>query len=413
MSSNAASLTFCDVTQSYAARGGGVRTFLAEKRRYLRERTDVRHCLIVPGPEDKLTTDGRFTTVEIASPRTPGSPNYRLLLRSCAVLKALRLMRPDVIECQDAYNLPWTALYYRARNRQAALVAGYHTDFPAVYVEKYLTPRAGGPAARAMRAFCYRYAANLYRRFDVFYTLTEMAATHFESLGLSGAHILTLGADADVFNPARRDDDLRARLGVAQGQPLLIYAGRIDRERRVRVVAEAFRKLPPGWGAGLVMLGDGNERESLMRECAGLKAHFPGFIDDREMLARYLASSDIYVSAMEDETFGVSVIEAQAACLPVVGVKAGAMIDRVPPALGRLGPRGDADAMAANVAAVWMDRLSSIGARARAHVLENFSWEKTFDTLFFEIYPRALWTAAPQRSVGALVPSDPSRMRAG
>lgn len=385
-----AGLTICDVTQSYAAKGGGVKTYLVEKRKFLLEHTQAKHCLIVPGAEDRVIREGRSTTIEIASPQVPGSPNYRLLLRSGAVFKALKLAAPDIIECQDAYNLPWTALCYRARHRSTALVAGYHTDFPSVYVERYLRPRIGSFLARRMRRLSYRYAVNLYRRFDAFYTLTEVAAEHFAQMGVPAPQILTLGADTNLFHKAQRSDALRARLGVGPDQPLLIYAGRIDREKRARVVVEAFKKLPPSWGAGLVMLGDGKERGALAAECEGLKVRFIGFVDDRKALATYLASSDIYVSAMENETFGISVIEAQAAGLPVVGVRAGAMIDRVPASLGRLGPCGDADAMAANIAAVWMDRLSQIGVRARAYAVENFSWRKTFQTLFFEIYPRAL-----------------------
>lgn len=406
-------LTICDVTQSYAVRGGGVKTFLTEKRKFLIENTEAQHVLIVPGDEDRVVRDGRATTIEIKSPQVPGSPNYRLLLRSPAVLDALSFANPDIIECQDAYNLPWTALCYRRRNPETAVVAGYHTDFPTVYVDRYLRPRAGGYIARQVRRLAYRYAANLYARFDAFYTLTQIAAEHFAELGVPHARILTLGADTRLFNKAQRSEELRKKLGVDETQPLLIYAGRIDKEKKARVVVDAFRKLPPSWGAGLVMLGDGKERETLAAECEGLNVHFKGFVDDRETLATYLASSDIYVSAMENETFGISVIEAQAAGLPVVGVRAGAMIDRVPPSLGRLGPCGDADAMAANIAAVWMDRLSGMGVRARAHALENFSWEKTFERLIFEIYPEALNKRATRAAEPVFEPAEARQASAG
>ncbi|MEX6633564.1 glycosyltransferase [Hyphococcus lacteus] len=387
-SSNA--LTFCDITQSYAAKGGGVRTFLSEKRRFLLDRTDANHCLIVPGAEDRIHRDGRTTTIEIKSPHVIGSPNYRLLVRSQAVLRALDLVRPDLIECQDAYNLPWTALFYRKRHPTTAVVAGYHTDFPTVYVEKYLVPRAGRFTARQVKSLAYRYAVNLYKRFDGFYTLTQMAAEHFAHLGIKDAGILSLGADTTLFHKAQRSESLRQSIGVQDDAPLLIYAGRIDGEKKARLIVDAFRKLPPAWNTHLLMLGDGNERQTLIRECAGLNVHFPGFVDDREMLATYLASADIYVSAMENETFGISVIEAQAAGLPVVGVHAGAMIDRVPPSLGRLGPCGDAEAMASNISAIWMDRLSDIGNRARTHAIANFSWKSTFETLCFDIYDQAM-----------------------
>jgi alpha-1,6-mannosyltransferase len=82
------------------------------------------------------------------------------------------------------------------------------------------------------------------------------------------------------------------------------------------------------------------------------------------------------------------------------------MIDRVPPSLGRLGPCGDSDAMSANIAAVWMDRLSGIGARARAHAVENFSWTKTFEKLYFEIYADALAKRAGAVPAAAEQPAE-------
>ncbi|MHA7872177.1 MAG: glycosyltransferase, partial [Hyphococcus sp.] len=202
-------LVLCDVTQSYSAKGGGVRTYLTEKRRYILENSDARHCLIVPGPEDKVTTEGRLTKIEIKSPQVPGSPNYRLLLRSGAVFEALKSVQPDAIECLDAYNLPWTALYYRRRFPKTVVVAGYHTDFPTVYVERYMEKRVGKAVARRIKKISYKYAANLYRRFDGFYTLTEIANAHFESMGLDDVRVLTLGADTDVFHPDKYSPALR------------------------------------------------------------------------------------------------------------------------------------------------------------------------------------------------------------
>jgi alpha-1,6-mannosyltransferase len=92
---------------------------------------------------------------------------------------------------------------------------------------------------------------------------------------------------------------------------------------------------------------------------------------------------------MADETFGVSVIEAQAAGLPVVGVAAGAMLDRVDPETGRLGPVDDSAAMAANILEVLHSDRAAMGRAARAHVEGRFSWDRTFQALFSEVYPRA------------------------
>jgi alpha-1,6-mannosyltransferase len=91
---------------------------------------------------------------------------------------------------------------------------------------------------------------------------------------------------------------------------------------------------------------------------------------------------------MADETFGISIIEAQASGLPVVGVAAGAMLDRVTDAMGRLGPVGDAGAMAANILAVWGSDHEAMREAARAHALQ-FSWDSSMEGLFGHVYPAA------------------------
>ena len=127
---------FCDVTQSWSDVGGGVGTYLRRKRQHILEYTPYRHLLIVPGPRDTVSAEGRAITIRIASPRVPGSPHYRLMLNNRKVTAALERFHPDLIECQDAYNLPWAALGYRKRHPEVALVAAYMTDFPNVYVER-------------------------------------------------------------------------------------------------------------------------------------------------------------------------------------------------------------------------------------------------------------------------------------
>jgi alpha-1,6-mannosyltransferase len=85
----------------------------------------------------------------------------------------------------------------------------------------------------------------------------------------------------------------------------------------------------------------------------------------------------------------VSIIEAQASGLPVVGIAAGAMLDRVSDETGRLGPVGDSAAMAANILAVWNGDRRAMGERARAHALQ-FSWDHSMEDLFGRVYPAAL-----------------------
>lgn len=379
---------FCDLTQSWSDVGGGVRTYLLHKRRHILESTPHRHLLIVPGNEDRVVEEGRGATVTIASPRVPGSPHYRLMLRSGAVRHALRRFRPDLIECQDAYNLPWAAIAHRKRFPDTALVAAYMTDFPTVYVERPISKVLGSMIGGALGRVCYSYCGALYRRFDAVFALSDNGgAAKLRSLGIDDVQVAPLGVELGEFGPGRRDDRLRQKLGLGDGQPLLIYVGRLDGEKKPDVVVEAFRRLPPALGAKLVLIGEGPLREQI--EALGdRRIVMPGYMKNRAELSRWLASADIYVSAMADETFGVSIVEAQASGLPVVGVAAGAMIDRVTEQTGRLGPVGDAEAMAQNILSVWASNRVAMAEQARRRALQ-FSWESSMETVFGSVYPAA------------------------
>lgn len=387
---------YCDLTQSWSEVGGGVRTYLLHKRTHILENTAHRHLMIIPGARDEVIEEDRAVTVTIASPHIPGSPHYRMMVRNGAVRDALERFRPDLIECQDAYNLPWAAIAHRKAYPETALVAAYMTDFPTVYIERPLAKFIGGTIAGALARSAYRYCGALYRRFDAVFALSENGgAAKLRSLGIDKVDVVPLGVEVGEFGSERRDPRLRHQLALADDQPLLIYVGRLDVEKRPDVVVDAFRQLPRGLGARLVLIGEGPLREDIaaLRDDRIL---MPGYLRSRGELARWLASADIYVSAMANETFGVSIVEAQASGLPVVGVAAGAMIDRVSRTTGRLGPIGDSASMAANVLDVWASDRTAMAEQARKCALQ-FSWERSMLSLFGEVYPSALGRRAEQR----------------
>ncbi|HYX47285.1 MAG TPA: glycosyltransferase [Sphingomicrobium sp.] len=386
---------FCDVTQSWSDVGGGVRTYLLHKRHHIIKSTPHSHLMIVPGPTDEVVEQERAITVTIASPRVPGSPHYRLMLRNGAVRAVLEKFRPDLIECQDAYNLPWAAIAHRKRNPATALVAAYMTDFPTVYVERPLSKFITKPVASALGRICYGYCGLLYRRFDAVFALSANGgAAKLRSLGIDNVDVVPLGVELGEFGPGKRDEGLREKLGLTPGQPLLVYVGRLDGEKKPDVVVEAFRRLPAALGAKLVLIGEGPLKAEI--EAIGDdRMLLPGYMTNRSELARWLASSDLYVSGMADETFGVSIVEAQASGLPVVGVAAGAMIDRVDDSLGRLGPVGDAAAMAGNILSVLNGDRRQMAEQARACALQ-FSWDSSMEALFGRLYPAAFAHRAEQ-----------------
>ena len=187
-------------------------------------------------------------------------------------------------------------------------------------------------------------------------------AAKLRALGVEQVDVVPLGVELGEFSPAKRSPALRASLGLGDDEPLLIYAGRLDSEKRADVVVEAFRRLP----AEMRRLARADRRRADARSrwpssWPASAPCCPAIVKDRTELAQWLASADLYVSGMADETFGISVIEAQASGLPVVGV-AGGRDDRSrhpcdrPARAGRR-CRGDG----ANIVEVWRGDPPAMG----------------------------------------------------
>lgn len=394
-------LLLCDLTQSYAPHGGGgIGTYLREKQRYIQEHTQHRLLQIVPGPQDRIVELGRHIWVEVGADQVRGSPNYRFIMRTGVVREVLERYRPDLIESQCPWVLPWTAINYAKAFPETALVAGYHTDFPEAHIYRVGSSLFGSFVASGLRRLATGYAQLTYREFDRVYTLSTVMAQALKDYGIEHVDVLSLGVDTAMFHPDRRDPAWRESLGLKARGPLLVYAGRLDNEKRAYRLLEMFKRLPSTLDAGLVLIGDGKLRETMQEHSRGWQVAFPGYIADRAQLARGLASGDVYVSAMADETFGISVIEAQASGLPIVGVASGAMPERVPAATGVLVPVDDSGAMASAVVAMWRGPHRQAGQAARAHVAGRFEWRQTFEALLGDVYPKALRAAEARMRKG-------------
>ncbi len=377
----------CDLTHAYTACSGGIRTYIDAKRRAIRDDTDWEHILVIPGERDAVEREGRLTTVRIAGPVIPGAAPYRLLLRTDKVKAALRDARPDLVELTSLYTCPWAAFGYqkeaRADGRDCAVSAFYLTDLPTAYVEPVAT-RLGGPhVGQWAKARASAYVRAVYDRCDLAFTSFPEHVDLLRGLGIdTPVYNVPLGVDLDLFHPSRRSEAVRARFGAAVDDLLMFYAGRLDSEKYVHTLVDAVERLPASLHPTLVMAGEGPYRDDLEARARenGRLVVLP-YVQRKEALAELMASADLYLTAGPHETFGLSVVEAQAAGLPVVGVRAGALIERVPEGSGLLGPVGDADAMAANIQAAFVQR-EAMGRASRDYVAAHLSWDATFRRVF-------------------------------
>jgi len=142
---------------------------------------------------------------------------------------------------------------------------------------------------------------------------------------------------------------LRARLGVARGTALLLFAGKlIPRKRPLDLVAAASRCREQGAPVEVLIAGSGELNEALAREARSLSVplHRLGFCNQSEMPAAY-AAADVLVQPSTIETWGLVANEALACGRPIiVSAACGCAPDLAADgAVGRTFPAGDVAAL--------------------------------------------------------------------
>lgn len=138
-------------------------------------------------------------------------------------------------------------------------------------------------------------------------------------------HIVPNGINLDGFKSAKNPGSFRSRLGVQPDAPILLSVGRIDPEKRLDFLIDAFDRIADQVpNARLVFAGDGSARAKLEEHAASVRSkdriHFLGMIDRAE-LPNLLHDATVFLSASTTEVHPISVIEAIAAGLPVLAVQ--------------------------------------------------------------------------------------------
>ncbi len=375
------------MVEAWAPTGGGIRSWTEAKAAALEKRGDARHVLVVPGPADRVVREGVHLRIELAAPPIPGCAPYRFLFNRGALADLLRRLQPDVVEAGSQYLVGPVVRAWR-RETGGILCGFLHTDLARAYVEPWARRLFGNTGSRRLGRATHAHQGRFFRRVDLSLAATPQGVAALEAMGAMRPHLLPLGVDLALFHPSRRSPAVReAFVGRDPEARLLVFLGRLDGEKRVPLLLDAFseaRKAHPS--LHLLLVGDGPLRgEILRRQLRTPGLHLRPWVASRPAVATLLASADAYVTAGPHETFGLSVLEAQACGLPIAGVRAGALAERIGDASGWLVPPDDARALSRLLSALASLPLASLrerGRGARASALAGGGWEATFHRLF-------------------------------
>jgi glycosyltransferase involved in cell wall biosynthesis len=203
------------------------------------------------------------------------------------------------------------------------------------------------------------------------------------------------GVDTDRFRPSADGErkELRRRLGIPVGAPMVLFVGFFSREKQPSVLFDAWLRTTrePSCPSTLVFVGATRSayfeidariaediREAARREGVGDRVLF---IDPTPRVEEYFRAADLFVLPSSREGLPVALLEAMASGLPVIASRLPGATDQLIEngRTGLLITPGDVDELAAAMTRVLTapDRGHAMGCAARAMVAREFGADRT------------------------------------
>ncbi len=375
-------MKICDLTQFYSPVSGGVKRYLNEKVAYLRQQTNDRHILIIPGDADRVEESDREIVYTIKSPLISRTSRYRMLFRLHMVERVLERERPDVIEVGDPYQTAWKALA-SGQALGIPVVAFYHSHFPEAYLRS-TAKFFGKTATEIVMDISRRYILELYSRFATTMVPSPALGALLKDWGVPNIRNVDLGVNTDVFHPRPAHSE-RETHGIPANRTLLLYVGRLAHEKNTKTLFNAFAKIEAESPAQfhLLVVGDGTQRDYVQKLQQTTRAvTWDPYCSDSAQLARYYNAADLFVHPGVQETFGLVTLESQACGTPVVGIK-GSYMDRIIfTDQKHWATENSPEALASAIRETSKSDLKTIGRELAARVAARYSWKLVFDRIF-------------------------------
>jgi 1,2-diacylglycerol 3-alpha-glucosyltransferase len=297
----------------YKPHVSGITNYIALNKQYL-EKSGHEVFVFTFGDED-------YEDQETNVIRSPGLPildtGYYISLRYSRLARNL-LRSMHVVHVHHPFMSGSLALRY-CRPRGIPIVFTNHTRYD-LYSHAYLP---GMPDAISLTAL-QTYLPAFCRSCNLVVAPSAGMRDVLLRLGVDAAiEVVPNGVDLTPFHTSIQPL-ARAQFGFNQEDVVLIYVGRLGPEKNLPFLLRSFGGAVQAYdNAKMLIIGDGPERDNLEDRVKhmgiGDNVRFLGIITYEEV-PNYLAMADAFVTASVTEVHPLSVIEAMAAGLPVLGI---------------------------------------------------------------------------------------------
>ena len=337
---------------------GGAEQHLLQLLPALRARGIDARFLSLDAGDDSARFHAGLTERGVPWRRVPCGPDISARL-AVAVASAARSERPDLIHTHmvhaDVYGSAAAHIVRRP------FVSTRHND------DRYLL----GPFRYADRAFMHGVGRII--------AISDAVREFHVRAGLPANKLVTIHYGLDAA-PGTPSETTPADVGVRPGAPLVVAVGRLieqkDHATLLRAFAQVHERMPD---ARLAVLGWGRLESELRAQVDALGLGGAAFLLGRVEPRDWLERADVFAHTSRWEGFGIVLLEAMLAGLPVVATGVSAVPEIVSDGrTGILTASGDADAIARALLELLDSprRRAELGAAGKRRALDEFSVER-------------------------------------
>jgi phosphatidylinositol alpha 1,6-mannosyltransferase len=306
-------------SEAYAPQVNGVVRTQVELVRYLRSRG---HKVLLGVPHHKANPPDQEVVAfkAVPFPLYPEMPiilpHWRFHRREFARLEAFK---PDLVHLMSPGVLAYFGQLW-ARRHGCPVVASYETD-----IIRYLHYYGFG----LFEPQLWHYLRWLYNHCQRTYVPSRVTKEQLTQGGIRDVRVFERGVDGEHFHPQKRSDAVRQSWGVEPGGVLVVYAGRLSKEKSLEVLLTSFTRLAGEYPkARLVIAGEGPYRRALVRSFWNSGINFTSWKRGEELAALF-ASADVFALPSSTETLSLVSLESMASGVPVLAMNAGGVCDIV------------------------------------------------------------------------------------
>lgn len=239
------------------------------------------------------------------------------------IVKALTNFKPDLVHLQGKFFLGGIC-YRTCRKMGIPLIATNHF-MPENFFHYTHLPQRCKPWFNRV---CWRIVVDMLSHVHAVTTPTKTAAALLRKANLKKeVRVISCGVDLQRFHPDQDASLLRERFQIPDKR-ILLYAGRLDKEKNIDVILRAFAQARHHIDAHLVIVGRGAQKENLqgLAQSLNINQHitFTDYLSDAEYPQIY-GLADCFVNAGTAELQSIVALEAVASGLPILGADAMAL----------------------------------------------------------------------------------------